>query len=153
MTLALYAIAFIGTVLSWPLINAFGRRTIFLGGLCACFVTLLIVGFIGIAPSDNKAASWAIGAFLLVYTFIYDCTIGKRDSIKAIPLSHDVFRTFDLYHRARSLLLEAQTQDYCDRAQRIQRDREYSVQSFFGSKLIEGLPVHMDRRMSSKSAG
>ena len=76
MTLGLYAIAFVGTVLSWPMINRFGRRTIFLGGLIGIFVTLMIVGFIGIAPASNSSASWAAGAFLLIFTFIYDSTVG-----------------------------------------------------------------------------
>ncbi|EMC93272.1 hypothetical protein BAUCODRAFT_125144 [Baudoinia panamericana UAMH 10762] len=76
MTLGLYAIAFVGTVLSWPLIHRFGRRTIFLGGLFGIFVSLMIVGFIGIAPQSDSGASWAAGAFLLVFTFIYDSTIG-----------------------------------------------------------------------------
>ena len=76
MTLGLYAIAFVGTLLSWPMINRFGRRTIFLGGLVGIFVCLMIVGFMGIAPASNTSASWAAGALLLVYTFIYDSTVG-----------------------------------------------------------------------------
>lgn len=76
MTLGLYALAFVGTCLSWPLINSFGRRTIFLWGLIAIFVCLLITGLIGIAPASNVPASWAIGAFLLIFTFIYDFTVG-----------------------------------------------------------------------------
>ncbi|CAD6570669.1 MAG: hypothetical protein TREMPRED_005948 [Tremellales sp. Tagirdzhanova-0007] len=76
MNLGLYAIAFVGTVLSWPMINHFGRRTIFLWGLAAIFISLMIVGFIGLAPSTNTGASWAVGAFLLIYTLIYDSTIG-----------------------------------------------------------------------------
>ena len=70
MNLGLYGIAFVGTVLSWPLINRFGRRTIYLGGLIGCFITLLITGLLGIAPMSNTSASWAIGALLLVYTFM-----------------------------------------------------------------------------------
>ncbi|KAK3675164.1 hypothetical protein LTR78_005098 [Recurvomyces mirabilis] len=76
MTLGLYAIAFVGTVLSWPMIARFGRRTIFLAGLVGIFVCLLIVGLVGIAPASNSSASWAAGAFLLVFTFIYDSTVG-----------------------------------------------------------------------------
>jgi SP family general alpha glucoside:H+ symporter-like MFS transporter len=76
MTLGLYALAFVGTCLSWPLIKAFGRRTIYLSGLIGIFVSLLIVGLIGIAPSTNISASWAIGSFLLIFTFIYDLTVG-----------------------------------------------------------------------------
>ena len=76
MGLGLYAIAFVGTLLSWPMIKSFGRRTIFLGGLVGCFLTLLITGFISLGPADSSAISWAIGAMLLIYTFVYDSTIG-----------------------------------------------------------------------------
>jgi len=70
LTLGMYALAFVGTCLSWPLINTLGRRTIFLWGLCGIFMSLLIVGFLGIAPATNASASWAIGSFLLIFTFI-----------------------------------------------------------------------------------
>jgi len=70
-----YAIAFVGTVLSWPLINRFGRRTIYLWGMTGIVISLLLVGFISLAPVTS-GSSWAIGAFLLVFTFIYDSTVG-----------------------------------------------------------------------------
>lgn len=68
--LSQYALAFVGTCLSWPLINTLGRRTIFLWGLYGILGSLLIVGFIGIASATNVGASWAIGSFLLIFTFI-----------------------------------------------------------------------------------
>lgn len=71
-----YALAFIGTIFSWPLINKFGRRTIYLSGLLGIFVSLMIVGFISLGPASSSGVSWAIGAFLLVFTFIYDSTVG-----------------------------------------------------------------------------
>ncbi|KAK5162883.1 uncharacterized protein LTR77_011140 [Saxophila tyrrhenica] len=77
MGLGLYAIAFVGTLLSWPMIKQFGRRPIFLTGLSCAFVTLMIVGFLSLGDtSNNTSLQWAIGAMLLVYTFIYDSTIG-----------------------------------------------------------------------------
>lgn len=51
----------------------FGRRTIFVYGLAVLFVTLLTIGFLGLAPG-NTSALWAVGAMLLVYTFVYDIT-------------------------------------------------------------------------------
>ena len=68
------------------MINRFGRRTIFLGGLAAIVVSLLIVGFLAVGKSSTDL-SWAIGAFLLIYTLIYDSTIGpltceRYDSLK-----------------------------------------------------------------------
>jgi len=37
---------------------------------------LLIIGFCGLTSRDNTAAQWAIGSMLLVYTFVYDSTVG-----------------------------------------------------------------------------
>ncbi|KAK3686781.1 hypothetical protein LTR37_019460 [Vermiconidia calcicola] len=76
MGLGLYALAFIGTLLSWPMIKRFGRRSIFLTGLACAFVTLMIVGFISLGPAGSAGVSWGIGAMLLVYTFVYDSSIG-----------------------------------------------------------------------------
>lgn len=36
----------------------------------------MIIGFCGIAPDSNRAAQWAIGSMLLVFTFTYNCTVG-----------------------------------------------------------------------------
>lgn len=60
LTMGQYALGFIGTFCSWWLISRLGRRTIFLGGLVCSNLLVLIIGFIGIAPRSNKAASWAI---------------------------------------------------------------------------------------------
>lgn len=38
---------------------------------------LLIIGFVGIpARQDNDTARWAIGSMLLIFTFVYDATVG-----------------------------------------------------------------------------
>jgi len=110
-----YAIAFVGTCLSWPMINYFGRRTIFLSGLAGIFVSLMIVGFVGIAPSTNVSASWAVGAFLLIYTLIYDSTVG--------PLTCNSISTYIQYSDfrcrcdcPRSSLLTFATQDHRSRS-------------------------------------
>jgi len=31
---------------------------------------------LGIAPESNSGAQWGIGAMILVYTFVYDMTVG-----------------------------------------------------------------------------
>lgn len=36
----------------------------------------LVIGFVGLAPSSNTGAQWAIGSLLLVFIFVYDCTVG-----------------------------------------------------------------------------
>lgn len=77
-TLGQYCLGFIGTLLSWGLMGRLGRRTLYLSGQITMVCLLLIIGFTSFAETgDSKyAASWAIGSMLLVFTFVYDCTVG-----------------------------------------------------------------------------
>jgi SP family general alpha glucoside:H+ symporter-like MFS transporter len=71
-----YALGAIGTMASWFFMRWAGRRTLYVWGLVVMFILLLIIGFVGIEPTSNKGASWAIGSMLLIYTFVYDLTVG-----------------------------------------------------------------------------
>ena len=71
-----YALGALGTFLSWFAMAHIGRRKLYLWGLIAMCITLFIIGFVGIAPKYNKAAPWVVGTMLLVFTFIYDLTVG-----------------------------------------------------------------------------
>lgn len=51
-----------------------GRRTLYVNGLAALCLLLLLIGLVSI--STSKAASWGIGSLLLIYTFTYDITVG-----------------------------------------------------------------------------
>ncbi|ORY66948.1 alpha glucoside transporter [Leucosporidium creatinivorum] len=75
LSIGQYAIGLTGTVGSWFLMRYLGRRTIYLGGMSILFVLLMIIGFLGLVP-HNQGAVWAVGSMLLVFTFIYDITIG-----------------------------------------------------------------------------
>lgn len=76
MSLGQYAIGMVGTVLSWFLMQKFGRRTLYLYGLLAMVILLLAIGFTSLAGKQNVSAQWGIGSLLLIYTFIYDSTVG-----------------------------------------------------------------------------
>lgn len=76
MSLAQYAIGFVGTVFSWFLMKHIGRRTLYLHGQILMCSLLLIIGCTAFAGRDNNKAQWAIGSMLLVYTFVYDSTLG-----------------------------------------------------------------------------
>ena len=76
MSLGQYGIGAIGTILSWFLMAKFGRRALYLWGQIAMAAVLLIVGFLGIAPASASGAQWGIGAMILLYTFLYDMTVG-----------------------------------------------------------------------------
>ena len=70
-----YAMAFTGTVASWFLMPHFGRRTLYLWGQGLMFIGLLAIGCLGI-PALSPSTGWAIGALMLIETFIYDITVG-----------------------------------------------------------------------------
>jgi SP family general alpha glucoside:H+ symporter-like MFS transporter len=108
MSLGQYALGLVGTILSWALMIKIGRRTLFLGGLCSLFACLLIVGFTSIPRQPNTAASWATGSMLLVYTFLYDSTVGPvvyslvselsstRLRAKSVVLARNVYNMFSI---------------------------------------------------------
>lgn len=75
LSLAQYAIGFCGVFVAWYLMTKFGRRTLYLSGEAIMCAILLIIGFLGIAE-QNTSVQWCIGGGLLLFTFIYDCTVG-----------------------------------------------------------------------------
>ncbi|KAJ0303136.1 hypothetical protein COL5a_005838 [Colletotrichum fioriniae] len=74
LSMGQYALGMVGTAGSWFLMSRIGRRTIHFSGLCAQFCLLLIVGCLSF--SNSNASVWAIGAMLIVFTFVYDFTVG-----------------------------------------------------------------------------
>ncbi|KAI8957351.1 sugar transporter [Daldinia sp. FL1419] len=74
LSMGQYALGMIGTAGSWFLMSRAGRRTIHFGGLFCQLLILLIVGSLSF-PGTNSSA-WAVGGMLIVFTFIYDFTVG-----------------------------------------------------------------------------
>ncbi|KUL82442.1 hypothetical protein ZTR_11214 [Talaromyces verruculosus] len=75
LSLGIYGLAIIGSVVSWYLLSRFGRRRLYIVGLCALFVILLIGGIIGSLPTSSGQL-WTLGSLLLILTAVYDMTIG-----------------------------------------------------------------------------
>lgn len=75
LTMAQYGLGAIGVSIAWTLMPWFGRRTLYLAGNIVLCVILFIVGFISI-PTQSSSTSWATGAMLLVFAFVYDSTVG-----------------------------------------------------------------------------
>ena len=69
-----YVLGLVGTLLSWFLSQRFGRFDIFFGGLCTQAVILLVTGCLGTVKSSG--ASWGVGSLLLLFTFVYDSSVG-----------------------------------------------------------------------------
>jgi SP family general alpha glucoside:H+ symporter-like MFS transporter len=76
MSLGIYAIGAVGVFVSWWLMPRVGRRTLYVWGLIIMLAILLIIGFLGIAPKGNTSVQWAIGAMLIIFTFVYDASVG-----------------------------------------------------------------------------
>lgn len=73
INIALPAAGIIGTLGSWWLMRKAGRRTIYLWGLLAMAILLGLCGAFHYLPTG---AGWAAGATLILYTAIYDLTVG-----------------------------------------------------------------------------
>jgi SP family general alpha glucoside:H+ symporter-like MFS transporter len=76
LSMCLYIIGAVGTILSWPLMSRFGRRKIYVSGLGGMGIVLFIIGCLGIFSKSPTPAQWAVGSLLLVYAFVYDLTVG-----------------------------------------------------------------------------
>ncbi|KAI1413962.1 sugar transporter [Hypoxylon sp. FL1857] len=74
LSMGQYALGMVGTAGSWFLMSRVGRRTIHFSGLCCQLLILIIVGCLSF--SGTKGSVWAIGAMLIVFTFVYDFTVG-----------------------------------------------------------------------------
>jgi SP family general alpha glucoside:H+ symporter-like MFS transporter len=74
LSMGQYALGIVGTAGSWILMNHVGRRRIHFGGLCCQFLLLIIVGCLSFSKDNNSV--WAIGALLILFTFVYDFTVG-----------------------------------------------------------------------------
>lgn len=73
-TIVQYVLGLLGTLGSWTASKKFGRYDIYIFGLTVQSVLLIVTGGLGWAKSSG--ASWAIGSLLLIFTFVYDMTIG-----------------------------------------------------------------------------
>ncbi|KAJ9297545.1 hypothetical protein DTO271G3_4320 [Paecilomyces variotii] len=64
-----------GTIVSWFVVNSYGRRKIFLVGMVGLTVCLLLIGILDVVPT--RAAGWMQASFTVVYALIYQATIGS----------------------------------------------------------------------------
>jgi len=80
LNLCMFAVGACGTIASWPLMKVAGRRTLYLYGQVALFALMLLTGILGsvnlAAATPSSGASYAIGAFLIMFTGLYDLTVG-----------------------------------------------------------------------------
>ncbi|KAK2594321.1 hypothetical protein QQS21_007966 [Conoideocrella luteorostrata] len=63
-----------GNICSWFIINSFGRRRMFVGGMVVMTLILLLIGILDVIPTG--AAKWAQAALTVIYAFFYIATLG-----------------------------------------------------------------------------
>ncbi|EON67630.1 hypothetical protein W97_06773 [Coniosporium apollinis CBS 100218] len=64
----------LGNFCSWFVVNSYGRRKIFVGGMGALTVLLLVIGIMDVVPTG--AAKWVQASCTVIYAFVYFLTIG-----------------------------------------------------------------------------
>ncbi|KAG9514745.1 general substrate transporter, partial [Aureobasidium melanogenum] len=76
MTVGGLGIASVGTIISWYLLSAFGRRTLYLWGLGLLAIILIITGAISAADATSVAGNYAQAVMMLLWLAIYYLTVG-----------------------------------------------------------------------------
>ncbi|KXJ85617.1 general substrate transporter [Microdochium bolleyi] len=94
--------AFNINVLQWILIPIWGRRPIYLTSLCLMCILMLLIGGLGVpasqqvlaaAASANMSYSWAIGALLIVSSFLYNCSMGPLTNTLCTEIPSTLLRS------------------------------------------------------------
>ena len=70
------AMGAVGTIGSWFLMPHIGRRTLYLWGQVIMLLILVIIGCLSIPTPITSGLGYGSGALILVYTFVYDITVG-----------------------------------------------------------------------------
>ena len=78
-------LAFVATVVSWFLMNYFGRRTLLLAGFGTLCLDLLLIGVLSYA--HESGAMWAQAAFALIWLGLYSSLVGPESFTVAAEIS------------------------------------------------------------------
>jgi hypothetical protein len=63
-----------GNLLSWVVVNGYGRRKVFVQGMFTLTALLMLIGIMDVVPTG--AAKWVQAACTVIYAFVYFMTIG-----------------------------------------------------------------------------
>ncbi|KAK4233172.1 maltose permease [Achaetomium macrosporum] len=94
----------LGNILSWFVVERFGRRSIFLSGMATLTVILLLIGIMDVV--QTSAAKWVQAAVTVIYAFVYFLTIGAMAFAILGEASSTVLR-------AKTISLATATQALC----------------------------------------
>ena len=107
-TMIQYVLGFLGVGVAWLFMSRYGRRTIYVTGICILLFILCVIGGLGFA--SGPSVSWGIGSLLLVFTLVYDCSCGPvcyaivseisttRLRQKTVVLARMTYNTFTIFN-------------------------------------------------------
>ncbi|KAL2130763.1 hypothetical protein VTI74DRAFT_5962 [Chaetomium olivicolor] len=93
-----------GNIVSWLVVERYGRRSIFLAGMGTLTALLLLVGIMDVVPTS--AAKWVQAATTVIWAFVYFLTIGAMAFAILGEASSTVLR-------AKTISLATATQAVC----------------------------------------
>ena len=76
LNLIMFVVGGVGTASSWFLMRPFGRRDLYLYGQGILVCIMLITAILGTVDRTSTGAQYGIGGLLILFTFVYDITIG-----------------------------------------------------------------------------
>ncbi|KAL5117099.1 hypothetical protein ACEQ8H_005058 [Pleosporales sp. CAS-2024a] len=105
-----YGINMAGVFGAWYLMKlGFGRRTLYLGGLCGLCAMLFAMGFLGLGPaSQRRERAMATGSMMVVWAMFYQLTVGtvcyslvaelssRRLQIKTVVLGRNLYNVIGI---------------------------------------------------------
>ena len=72
----MFGLGIVGNMVAWFLLRKFGRRTLYMAGELAIVLILVLGGLVSVIPMNSKVVYWILGSLLLVFTLLYNLTIG-----------------------------------------------------------------------------
>ncbi len=75
LSTGMHGLAIVAGMLTWIWIGNFGRRPLYIGECGVCFIIMVATGIVG-CLKDSSAQSWAVGSLIILFTVVYDGTIG-----------------------------------------------------------------------------
>lgn len=93
-----------GNIVSWFVVERYGRRVVFLWGMGTLTFILVLIGVMDVVPT--RAAAWVQASVTVVYAFVYFLTIGAMAFVILGEASSTVLR-------AKTISLATATQAIC----------------------------------------
>lgn len=75
LTLGMQAVAILGAFVSWPLMNHFGRRSLYMTGLSVQVLVLAAAGVVS-CFEETTATLWVTASLIILFIFVFDCAVG-----------------------------------------------------------------------------